>query len=105
MIKQRYNLDDLLTQLRENNLSSIKDVDYAILETSGRLSVFKKQGKRSQDFPLPLIIEGQIQNDNLELLDKDISWVLDNIKTDLDDIFYGFYKNDNIYIIKKSDLN
>ena len=42
MLKQRYNLDDLLTQLRAQSIKSIEEVDYAILETSGRLSVFKK---------------------------------------------------------------
>ena len=42
MVKQRYNLDDLLTQLREKQIRSIEEVDYAILETSGRLSVFIK---------------------------------------------------------------
>lgn len=104
MFKQRYNLDDLLTQLRENNISSIKQVDYAILETSGKLSVFRKGKKEESEFPLPLIIEGKIEYDNLSLLDKDVKWLLDNIKTDLNEIFYGFYKNDNIYIIKNKDL-
>ena len=43
MVKQRYNLDDLLVQLREDHIRSIEEVDYAILESSGKLSVFKKQ--------------------------------------------------------------
>ena len=42
MLKQRYNLDDLLVQLRNRGIKSIEEVDYAILETSGKLSVFKK---------------------------------------------------------------
>ena len=46
MVKQRYNLDDLLTQLREENFKSISEVDYAILETSGKLSVFKKENSK-----------------------------------------------------------
>ena len=37
MLKQRYNLDDLLTQLRAKSIKSIEEVDYAILETSGKL--------------------------------------------------------------------
>lgn len=40
MMKQRYNLDDLLTQLRAREVKSLEEVDYAILETSGKLSVF-----------------------------------------------------------------
>ena len=50
MKKQRYNIDDLLTQLRGNSIKSIEEVDYAILETSGKLSrcrirLFIKMGK------------------------------------------------------------
>lgn len=104
MFKQRYNLDDLLTQLRENNIKSLKEVDYAILETTGKLSVFRKN-KKENTFPLPIIIEGSIEYDNLKLLDKDEKWLMDKIKVPISDIFYGFYKNENIYIIKQSDLN
>ncbi len=104
MIKQRYNLDDLLTQLREENFKSISEVDYAILETSGKLSVFKKEKKSKISFPLPLIVEGNLEYDNLKLLDKDIDWLLSNVDEKLENIFYGFYKEGSIYIIKNSDL-
>ena len=96
MIKQRYNLDDLLTQLREENFKSISEVDYAILETSGKLSVFKKENSKKVTFPLPLIVEGKIEYDNLKLLN--------NLKTDISNVFYGFYKENNIYIIKNDEL-
>lgn len=104
MVKQRYNLDDLLTQLREENFKSISEVDYAILETSGKLSVFKKENSKKVTFPLPLIVEGKIEYDNLKLLNKDTNWLLNNIKTDINNIFYGFYKENSIYIIKNDDL-
>ena len=104
MIKQRYNLDDLLTQLREQSIKSINEVEYAILETSGKLSVFKKGTSKKEVYPLPIIIEGQIEYDTLKLLDKDISWLNDHLSVDIKDIFYGFYKNNSIYVIKKSDL-
>ena len=42
MRKQRYNFDDLLTQLREKDIRSIADVEFAILESSGSLSVIEK---------------------------------------------------------------
>jgi len=105
MLKQRYNLDDLLTQLREENFKSISEVDYAILETSGKLSVFKKEKGKKVTFPLPLIVEGKIEYDTLNLLDKDLNWLLDNINTDIENVFYGFYKENNIYIIKNDDLD
>lgn len=104
MIKQRYNLDDLLTQLREQNFKSISEVDYAILETSGKLSVFKKERKNKVSFPLPIIVEGRIEYDSLKLLDKDVNWLFNNINTDLENVFYGFYKEGSIYIIKNDDI-
>ncbi|MDO4369459.1 MAG: DUF421 domain-containing protein [bacterium] len=104
MIKQRYNLDDLLTQLREQNFKSVSEVDYAILETSGKLSVFKKEKTSKKTFPLPVIIEGKPEYDTLKLLNKDVSWLLDNLNTDISEVFYGFYKDNSIYIIKNSDL-
>ena len=104
MVKQRYNLDDLLTQLREENFKSISEVDYAILETSGKLSVFKKENSKKITFPLPLIVEVKIEYDNLKLLNKDTNWLINNIKTDISNIFYGFYKENSIYIIKNDEL-
>ena len=61
MIKQRYNLEDLLTQLRAKEVKSIEEVEYAILETSGKLSVFTKDANNSGPYPLPLILDGKIQ--------------------------------------------
>ena len=104
MIKQRYNLDDLLTQLREKEIKSIDEVEYAILEPSGKLSTFKKENKKG-DFPLPLILDGKIDENTLDFLKKDEKWVYDSIDVSLDDIFYAFYKDKKIYIIRKEDLS
>lgn len=105
MIKQRYNLDDLLTQLRSKSIRSIEEVDYAILENNGRLSVFTKG--RSNTYPLPLILDGEIDEDALRQLNKDINWLKKLIRKEnvnLNNIFYGFYKDEKIYVIKKTDL-
>ncbi len=105
MEKQRYNLDDLLTQLRSKSIRSIEEVDYAILENNGRLSVFTK-GK-TDTYPLPLILDGEIEEDTLRQLNKDKTWLFDLIRKERvarKDIFYGFYKDKKIYVIKKSDL-
>ncbi|KKC47261.1 membrane protein [Paenibacillus sp. D9] len=45
MKKQRYNLDDLMLQLRENQVARVADVEFAILETSGKLSVIPKESQ------------------------------------------------------------
>lgn len=107
MVRQRYNIDDLLTQLREQHIKSIEEVDYAILETSGKLSVFKKKDNRFGDYPLPLILDGKIQEDTLRQIQKTEKWLqrtLTEEKVNIEDIFYAFYQEKNIFIIKKEDL-
>ncbi len=104
MIKQRYNLEDLLSQLREKKYSNLSEIGYAILETSGKLSVFKKETTKKNTFPLPIIIEGKIEYDTLKMLNKDINWLRKHLSVDIEDIFYGFYKNESIYIIKNDEI-
>ena len=48
--------------------------------------------------------KGRIEYDSLKLLDKDVNWLFNNINTDLDNVFYGFYKEGSIYIIKNDDI-
>jgi len=106
MTKQKYNLDDLLVQLREKGYKSIEEIDYAILENNGTLSVFPHQKKESY-LPLPLILDSKIQEDTLNHLNKDVKWVLELLKRkniDIEEVFYAFYKDKNIFIIKNSDL-
>ena len=108
MLKQRYNLDDLLIQLREKKVRSIDEVDYAILETSGKLSVFRKKDNHFGDFPLPLILDGKIDNSALKGIKKTDIWLIRKLKEkrlELKDIFYAFYRENNLYIIKHSDLD
>ena len=105
MIKQRYSLNDLLLQLRDSNIRTIEEVDYAILENNGKLSVFKKDDKDKDTFPLPLIVDGHIEDSNLKLINRDRSWLLDILmqkKYDLNDIFYAFYKSKNVFFIKRN---
>lgn len=105
MIKQRYSLSDLLLQLRDNNIRTIEEVDYAVLENNGKLSVFKKDDKDNKVFPLPLIVDGNIDLDNLKFINKDKKWILNTLKEkkmNLKDVFYAFYKENNIYFIKRN---
>ncbi len=107
MIKQRYNIDDLLTQLREQHIKSISEVDYAILENSGKLSVFKKKNDKYGEYPLPVILDGKIQKDTLKDLNRSEKWLLNLLKIDkltLKDVFYAFYQDKQLYIIKHTDL-
>jgi len=103
MVKQRYNIDDLLTQLREQHIRSIEEVDYAVLETSGNLSVFKKNGELSSEYPMPVILDGEIQTDTLKEIEKDEAWLLRMLKhhhVELKNVFYAFYRKKELFIIK-----
>lgn len=106
MLKQRYNLDDLLVQLRDKGYRSIEEVEYAILESSGTLSVFPYETGKSP-LPLPIILDGDIQEDAIKHLKKNRKWVydfLDKKDVGLQDVFFAFYKDKNIFIIKNDDL-
>jgi uncharacterized membrane protein YcaP (DUF421 family) len=95
MKRQRYNLDDLMVQLRQNRVMDVGDVEFAILETSGKLTVVEKpeEKKRQEDppvdlfdtiryegLPLPLIMDGKVQDENLEKLGKTRFWLKSQIQ-------------------------
>ena len=106
MVKQKYNLDDLLVQIRDKGYRSIEEIEYAILENNGTLSVFN-YAKEKTPLPLPLILDSNIQIDTLKHLKKDEKWVytlLQKKNIDISEVFYAFYKDKNIFIIKTSDL-
>lgn len=106
LVSQRYSIDDLLLELRKNEVASIEEVEYAFLETNGDLSIFKyKPFKMKGSLPLPIIIEGVVQKDTLKYINKTNEWleeVLKNNNISLDEIFYALYKKSHIYIVKKS---
>lgn len=81
MRKQRYNLDDLLAQLRGQGVFNVSDVEYAILETSGELSILgKKEMKKQGLSPFPLIMDGVIQKKVLKEINKDEKWLRQELK-------------------------
>ena len=106
MVKQRYSLDDLLLNLREKEVRSIDEVEYAFLEPNGKLNVFKYGlFKIRNGYPMPLIIDGKIQYKTLERLKKDYNWLVNKLRgLDISQVFYAFYKKHKIYIIKNTDL-
>ncbi len=83
----RYNLSDLMEQLRAKNVPNISDVEFAILETSGQLSVIPKSQRRPvmpADIRLPtsyeglphiLVMDGHIIHHNLKKLNLDLQWL------------------------------
>lgn len=104
MRKQRYNLDDLFQQLREQNVGSVRDVTYAFLEPSGNLSVFTKGDTQPA---LSLISDGIVQIRHLKLINKTEKWLFDELKkqgiNDVTQIFYCTYENNELKYQLKDD--
>ena len=85
--KLRFNIDDLFEVLRSSGYMSVSEVEYAILETNGQLSVIPKTentplnlkilGGASGKATLPrnVIKDGKINNENLSLLGLDENWL------------------------------
>lgn len=101
MRKQRYNFDDLLQQLREKDIRNIADIEFAILEPSGKLSVIEKKGKH-KGITLPLIIDGDIQEDHLNRIHKTEEWLIQKLLEkgykDLKEISFCSYQDGKFFI-------
>ena len=103
MVKQKYTIVELLEQLRLNGVSKISEVQYAILETSGQLSVILKEPKRPvtaeqmnvntsyEGLPINLILDGKLVTkniDNTKVTEKEIKEYLKTNELKLEDVFY-----------------
>ena len=92
LIKEKFTINELEERLRGKDVMNLADVEYAILETSGEISVIQKPNKRNaipEDFniepeyegiPYDLVIDGQVMHQNLKLLGKDIEWLKKELK-------------------------
>ncbi|MDA8212985.1 MAG: DUF421 domain-containing protein [Clostridia bacterium] len=120
MGKLRYNLDDLLIQLRNKNAFNIADVEFAILEPNGQLSVLLKSQKRPltpEDLQIPtkyegvpaeLIEDGEIIYANLQQVHLDENWLINELRKqgiyDVHEVEYASLDTDgNLYIDKRKD--
>ncbi len=107
MVKQRYNMDDLLLSLRQKEIRNVEDVEYAFLEPNGKLSIFKYNFfKLKSAYPMPLIVDGNVQVKALKYIHKTKLWLEKELlkkNLELKDVFYAFYKHDKIYLVKKND--
>ncbi|AWB44732.1 hypothetical protein DCC85_11230 [Paenibacillus sp. CAA11] len=115
MKKSNMTIDSLNEQLRQKEIFNIDDVEYALLEINGKLSVQKKKelqaatlkdlqlnaGNATQ-FPIELIIDGQLLHDTLNSNHISESWILSQLKArgkKLEDIFYAVKgSNGQLYV-------
>ncbi len=89
---QVFTVNDLLEELRINGYFNIEDIEYAILETNGQLSIVPKGDTEPvikkdlniksspKSIPLTLINEGRIIKENLKLLSKNENWLKSELK-------------------------
>jgi len=114
--KERLNIDDLTMLLRTNEVFSILDVSYAILETNGDLSVMKKQEKSEvtkQDMNIPpeqqtyipsaMIIDGKTVRKNLREFNLTEEWLNKtlfgmNIKNKADILYAELQQDGQLYV-------
>ena len=85
--KERFTINELEERLRGNNVVNLGDVEYAILETSGQVTVIHKPEKRNtipEDFnivpeyegiPYDLVVDGKVMNKNLKAIGKNYNWL------------------------------
>ena len=90
--KERFTVNELQERLRGNNVYNILDVEYAILETNGEVTVIQKPEKRNvipeylgitpeyEGIPYDLIVDGKIMYKNLKKIGKDYKWLEKQIK-------------------------
>ena len=90
--KERFTINELEERLRGNNVINLGDVEYAILETSGQVTVIQKPNKRNtipEDFnitpeyegiPYDLVIDGEVMEKNLEAIGKNYNWLKKHVE-------------------------
>ena len=93
------NFEDLLKKLNYINIEDIKSCTF----NNNHINIITYNNN-----PIPLIVDSKINFRNLILIKKNINWLNETLKrkeTLLDEIFYAFYYNENIIIIKKSNID
>lgn len=92
MRKNRFTCDELMQELRNQSSMDISKVEYAILETDGRLNVIPFAAERpvtaaqlkltvpDDSYPMIIIDDGRLLSENLKLLGKDMKWLKAKLK-------------------------
>lgn len=116
--KEMYTLNELLEQLRIKDTANIADVEFAILETNGQLSVIPKSQKRPvnpadlslstkyEGLPLDLIVDGVLVESNLQKANLDEAWLISELSkagiNSIHDVFFANLDDEGkLYIQKK----
>jgi uncharacterized membrane protein YcaP (DUF421 family) len=115
MKENQLTIDELMLLLREKSIFKISDIEMAVLETNGELSVMKKTSQqpitaqmlsmvlKQEHAPTLLIIEGQILNKNLSELGFSKEWLIKEIQkqgvSDINEVFLAQVdSNSNLFV-------
>jgi uncharacterized membrane protein YcaP (DUF421 family) len=116
----RYNIDDLLLQLRTQGVFSISDVEFAVLESNGQLSVLRKSQKQPvtrEDLKIPtdyeglsseVIVDGEVIYQNLQQNNLDEAWLIHELEqrgihSPKEIMLASLDTRGNLYVDKKMD--
>lgn len=92
LIKERFTINELEERLRGNNIMNLGDIEYAILETSGQVTVIPKPEKRNviaedlnitpeyEGISYDLVVDGKVMNKNLKKIGKDYNWLKKEVR-------------------------
>lgn len=114
----RVSINDLLEALRNKDYFNISDVEYAILETNGQMSVVPKADKRpvvisdlnidniqDEELPVTLILDGRLNDNKLKKLGYDKQWLMDQLKkqgiNNIENVFFAFLSSDKVFYAQK----
>ncbi|GAB3798832.1 DUF421 domain-containing protein [Virgibacillus kimchii] len=117
--KIRYSIDNILQMLREKDIFDIQEVETALVEPSGTLSVLKKPEKHTvtaEDMnitrtnaaiSLPVILEGEVDSDVLKEMKVNQSWLDQQLSeqgiTDTEQVFLATLNRDLVLHVSKKD--
>ncbi|UAT29676.1 DUF421 domain-containing protein [Bacillus badius] len=106
MKRHRYNYHDLLLQLREKDIRHIDDIEFAILETSGSLSVLPKEKTgKAGSFTLPIVLDGNLHPEHLQMIGKTEQWLRRELKKrgykNIKDISFCSFHDGRLFIDEK----
>lgn len=112
-------INELMMKLREKNAFNLADVEFAIMETDGQLSVLPKADKKpltpfqmniqttSEGIMKEVIIDGKLMEENLKATGLDKNWINmqlreQNIK-DISEVFFaGIYGDKKLHVSRRS---
>jgi len=76
LLRLRISVDELLSELRQKDVADIRQVQYAILEDNGKLSVIRKsETEQSECYAHPIVIDGTVIPDELQNVKKTEEWL------------------------------